>query len=107
MISTRARKLLMRDLILNKRMILIYLAMATVFFILYPYFVQEAGVIVGFAGAWLGFIPASLLGREHKFRSLTVSCSLPVTRREVVGVGVICILASYYVSVALFKRKEL
>lgn len=88
------KKLYLRDLILNKRLFLTYGAMMTIFFGAYPLLATEPGILTGFAGLWLGFIAASVVVREHKFRSATITCSLPVTRNKVV-------LSKYLVTLSL------
>ena len=76
-------KLIARDLILNKKLLLIYLAMMTVFFVAYPLLVDEAGVIVVFCCIYLSFVPVSVLAREQKTRSAAITCSFPVRRTTV------------------------
>ena len=73
-------KLIVRDLILNKTLFLMYLAMMTVFFVAYPLLVDEAGVVVMFCCIFLSMVPVSMLAREQKTRSAAITCSLPVNR---------------------------
>jgi ABC-type transport system involved in multi-copper enzyme maturation permease subunit len=79
--------LVRKDLILDRRMVglnfAMYLIMGPVFMAL----VAEAPVkiIAGWAGIVGAMIPLSLVGREDKFRTAALTCSLPVTRDTVVA----------------------
>ena len=79
--------LVRRDLILDRRMVglnfVMYLIMGPVFMAL----MAEAPVkiLAGWAGIVGAMIPLSLVGREDKFKTATLTCSLPVTRDTVVA----------------------
>ena len=74
------RNLLIQDTLFNKRILLMYAVLLPVFFILYPLLVDHAGMVVGSCFAYLGILPATIMGREHRFRTSAITCSLPVTR---------------------------
>jgi hypothetical protein len=79
--------LVRKDLILDRRMIglslALYLVMGPVFMSLMP----EVSVI--FIAGWAGLVgamtPLSLVAREDKFKTATLTCSLPVTRDGIVA----------------------
>jgi ABC-type transport system involved in multi-copper enzyme maturation permease subunit len=79
--------LVRKDLILDRRTIglnfAIYLVMGPVFLSL----LSEAPIrmVAAWAGIVGSMIPLSLVGREDKFNSATLTCSLPVTRDMVVA----------------------
>lgn len=79
--------LVRKDLILDRRQVglnfAMYLIMAPVFLSLLSEI--EVKMIAGWAGIVGAMIPLSLLGREDKFRTATLTCSLPVTRHTVVA----------------------
>ncbi len=87
-------KLLIRELILNKKLLLTYALMITLLFGLYPVVIDHAKTMVAFSYIYLAFVPASLFAREQKLRSAAITCSLPVTRNEV-------LLSKYLLSLGL------
>lgn len=79
--------LVKKDLILDRRMVGLNFAM---YLIMGPVFLSlmsgaPVKLIAGWAGIVGAMIPLSLVGREDKFKTATLTCSLPVTRDAVVA----------------------
>ena len=96
------RNLLIQDTLFNKRILLFYAVLLPVFFILYPLLTEHAGMVVGSCFAYLGILPATILGREHRFRTAVITCSLPVTRTQVVKSKYLAALAFCAGGIAVF-----
>ncbi len=79
------RDIMAKDLLLNRGMLLINLAifMAT-FGLLTGMGVSSARVAAVFAGLMVGMLPVTVVTREDKVHAMTLACSLPVTRRTIV-----------------------
>lgn len=78
-------KLFYRDIILNKTMFLIYIAMMTGLFIIYSSSLDSTGLIVGFSCFYVTMLPVSNLIREDKFKVSQTICSLPVSRTQIIS----------------------
>jgi len=78
------RQLLWKDLIFSKYTLLIFLPMISLLVPLYTTRGLPAGIFVAFVALMTAFIPLSLLAQEDRFRSLILTCSLPVTRPMIV-----------------------
>lgn len=79
--------LVRKDLILDRRMVGLNFAM---YLVMGPVFVSLMGeapvrIIAAWAGIVGAMIPLSLLGREDKFKTARLTCSLPVTRDTIVA----------------------
>ncbi len=80
------RRVMEKDLILNRRIILIngliFAASLTLFTIMDPEIPPR--VYAGFSALMVAFLPAVIVTREDKFRAMVLGCSLPVKRRTIV-----------------------
>jgi len=76
--------LIVLDVLYNKRMFLIFGGILVLVYLFYPLLMDEPKVITVFCLFYLGILPAMSLGRMHRFRTATMTCSLPVIRRKVV-----------------------
>lgn len=93
--------LLRKDLIFNRRLLLWNYAFYLLFLPVYAALVPGVppGVYAGFAALVCSLVPLTLVARDDKFRTATLTCSLPVTRNAVVsarywGGGLITLLAA-------------
>lgn len=77
-------KLLARDWRLHSRTLWITLAIFAGFQIYFVMNIDRPPLWVGFAAVYLSFLTITPITREEKFRSMAWTCSLPVSRRDVV-----------------------
>jgi ABC-type transport system involved in multi-copper enzyme maturation permease subunit len=79
--------LVRKDLILDRRMVGLNFAMYLIIGPVFMSLVSEAPIklIAAWAGIIGAMIPLSLVAREDKFKTATLTCSLPVTRDAVVA----------------------
>jgi hypothetical protein len=78
------RKLMMKDLILNKKLILLNGLIFVASLLFFSAMVTETSHWVFIASLMIGILPTTLITQEDKFKAMTLGCSLPVTRREIV-----------------------
>jgi hypothetical protein len=79
--------LVRKDLIFDRRVMVANFAFYLVFLPLYASLVEWVPPIVyaGFAAVVSSIFPLTMVGREDKFRTATLTCSLPVTRGAIVA----------------------
>lgn len=80
------RKLLKRDLLLHGRMLLISYGLFLAFQLYTVLNVESARTWAVFASIYASFLSITVFAREDKFQSAAWTCTLPVTRREIVRV---------------------
>jgi ABC-type transport system involved in multi-copper enzyme maturation permease subunit len=78
------RKLLWRDGLLNARMLLINYAIFAAFQAYFLLRVESARAWLVFASVYAAFVSLTVLTREDQSRATALTCTLPVTRRDVV-----------------------
>jgi hypothetical protein len=80
------RKVMEKDLILNRNIILIngliFAGSLTLFTIMDPELPPR--VYAGFSAFMVAFLPAVMVTREDKFQAMVLGCSLPVRRKTIV-----------------------
>jgi ABC-type transport system involved in multi-copper enzyme maturation permease subunit len=96
------RNLLVQEYLFNKKNLLIFAVMLPLFFVFYPILVDEGGVVVGFCFAYIGILPATIPAKEHRYRTAAITCSMPVTRKQVVRSKYLAALIFCAVGIALF-----
>jgi hypothetical protein len=79
------RKLILKDLLLDWRMLLGTLAVYSAWAVYLQWGRELDTVRPVLAWAMFAFIPFMLIAREDRWRALSVTCSLPVSRRTVVA----------------------
>lgn len=72
------------ELLLNKRLIFVYIAMVAAVSALYPLLVPEISVTFALGTVYLALLPATLMARQSKFRADSVVCTLPVSRTQII-----------------------
>jgi len=78
-------KILRLEYIFNRRQILIVLAIFTAYFAYMGYQINSPRVFTVITSIMLGLsLPFTILGREDKFKTSSLICSLPVRRSDVV-----------------------
>jgi ABC-type transport system involved in multi-copper enzyme maturation permease subunit len=78
-------KILRLEYLLNRRQIFIIMAMFTVYFAFMAYQIDSPRVFVVTTSIMIGLsMPFTILGREDKFKTAALVCSLPVRRATVV-----------------------
>ena len=78
------RNLFILDLIYGKRILLIFSGFLVLMFVFYPILMPEPKMATIFCLAYLGILPAMSLGKAHRYRTAVMTCSMPVTRAQVV-----------------------
>lgn len=78
-------ELLLRDWRLNQRAILISVALFAAFQVYFVIRVDSTRAWFVFTSFYAAFLILTVFAREDKFRCASWTCSLPVTRREIVG----------------------
>lgn len=79
-------KVMLKDLILSRTVLLVNGSLFGAFLAFLATVPEDVnpGFFVGSGSLMLAFLPVSMVIREDKFNAMTLQCSLPVTRREVV-----------------------
>ena len=83
------RDLLLRDWILHRRVLLVSYGMFGAFQIYSALSVSSPRVWLVFASIYAGLLTLVVFAREDKFRSTAWTCSLPVSRREIVRARIV------------------
>ena len=77
-------KLILRDFLLNKKIILLFLIEGFAFFIWNYLTLRLGGVIIGVCCLFLSLPAFGVISREDKFKATATGLSLPVSRDSVV-----------------------
>lgn len=98
-------KIMQKDLILNRRIILLN---GLIFLACLSFFASNSlnappRVFAGFASLMMAMVPATLITQEDKFKAMILGCSLPVDRKTIVqarfalslGMALVGILAAF------------
>ena len=80
------RKLIIKDLIMNRNALVANLFILASFLVFMASWEEGAsvGTFAFFAGIMMAFIPAMVVTREDKFKAMSLGCSLPVSRKDIV-----------------------
>ena len=91
------------DLILNRTALVSNLLIMTGFLTFMSSWEEGAskGAFAFFAGIMMAFIPVMIVTREDKFKAMAMGCSLPVTRKTIVGARYLLAIAASALGILL------
>ena len=96
-------RVMKRDLIMNRTALVSNLIIMTGFLVFMSSWEEGAstGTFAFFAGIMMAFVPVMVVTREDKFKAMALVCSLPVTRKTVVGARYMLAVSSSVLGILL------
>ena len=90
------------ELLLNRKLILVYLLMVIAVAVIYPLIVSEIGIAFTLGVVYVAMLPSMFLARHAKFKADDSICVLPITRRGFISATYLFVFTMSAVFFALF-----